>query len=223
MCHKIIVLGASGHAKVISDIIIKTGNTLIGFLDDNVEEGTTILKYQEKEFKVIGKIKDASKLLKESEDIKFTIAIGNNNIRGKISQEQKIPYITLIHPSANISIGTTIGDGTVIMANATINAGTTIGKHCIINTGAIVEHDNKLENYVHISPNATLAGTVYVGEYTHIGVGATIKNNINIVSNCIIGAGAVVVKNIEEKGTYVGVPTKKIGKGKNNENISISK
>lgn len=212
MHNKIIVLGASGHAKVISDIVIKTGNTLMGFLDDNINAGTTIIKFEHQEYKVLGKIEDAIKIFKDNPDAKFIIAIGDNITRAKIAEELKLPYITLIHPSANISILTTIGEGTVIMANATVNAGAQIGSHCIINTGAIVEHDNKIENYVHISPNATIAGTVNIGECTHIGAGAIVRNNINITSNCVIGAGAVVVKNIEEKGTYVGVPAKLLKK-----------
>lgn len=210
MCDKIILLGASGHAKVIADIVIKTGNTLVGFLDDNIKVGTTIIKYEQQEYKVLGKIKDAIKISKENSDVEFIIAIGNNYVREKIANEYELPYITLIHPSANIAINTKIGEGTVIMANATVNAGAQIGSHCIVNTGVVVEHDNKLEDYVHISPNATLCGTVKVGKLTHIGAGATVKNNINITGNCIIGAGAVVVKDIVEEGTYIGVPSKKI-------------
>ena len=209
MNHKIIVLGASGHAKVIADIIIKSKNVLMGFLDDNMEIDKTVLIYNEQKFKVLGKISDSLKFLEKNSDIKFVIAVGDNYARARIAKTYNLPYTTLIHPNANISIETTIGDGTVIMANAVVNAGTIIGKYCIINTGSIVEHDNKLANYVHISPNATLSGTVNVGEYTHIGANATVKNNINITNDCIIGAGAVVVKDIIEKGIYVGVPARR--------------
>ena len=50
-----------------------------------------------------------------------------------------------------------------------------------------------------------------VSENTWIGAGATVSNNVNICADCMIGAGAVVIKNIEEPGTYVGVPARKIG------------
>ena len=43
-----------------------------------------------------------------------------------------------------------------------------------------------------------------------LGVGSAVKNNVSITSDCTIGAGAVVVDNIEESGTYVGVPAKKV-------------
>ena len=52
---KVIVLGASGHAKVIAEIINKSGDEIVGFLDDNVNiQGKSI--YLDK--KVIGKISD---------------------------------------------------------------------------------------------------------------------------------------------------------------------
>lgn len=34
--HKnVVIIGAGGHAKVIADIIKKSGDTIVGFLDDN--------------------------------------------------------------------------------------------------------------------------------------------------------------------------------------------
>lgn len=210
MCHKIVVLGAGGHAKVVADIIIKTKNILIGFLDDKVTIGKTIIKHNNQESKVIGKINDSIKLYEQHKDLEFIIAIGSNYSRKNLSNKYNLPYITLIHPSADIGINVKIGEGTVIMPNAIINPGTKVGKHCIINSGAVIEHDNIIEDFVHVSPNATLCGTVKIGEMTHIGAGCTVKNNIEICGGCVVGAGSVVVKNILEKGTYIGVPSKRM-------------
>lgn len=207
MNNKVVIVGAGGHGKVIADIIEKSKDKLIGFLDDKrtIEE-VVIGKY-----KVIGKIKDIISLSQKDPTIQFIIGIGNNKIRKKIAEEyQKMNYYIAIHPSAQIALGVNIGKGTAIMANACINSSSKIGEHCIINTGAVVEHDNNIESYVHISPNATLCGTVQVGELTHIGAGVIVRNNIKICSNCIIGAGGVVVKDINESATYIGVPTKKL-------------
>ena len=209
MNKNVIIIGAGGHSKVIADIIVKSQDNVLGFLDDNIPINTVIIK--EKNLKVLGKIEDSLKLREKNNDIEFVIGIGNNKTRKAITEKYpNLNYYTAIHPSSQIALDVKIEDGTVIMANACINTSTTVGKHCIINTGAIIEHDNIIEDYVHISPNATLCGTVKIGELTHIGAGSTIKNNINICSNCIIGAGAVIVKDINEEGTYVGVPAKKI-------------
>lgn len=204
MSKDVIIIGAGGHAKVIADIIYKSGDNLIGFLDDNLaNKGKEI--YLGK--KVLGTTKDIENYNKNY----FVIGIGNNSIRKKINNENNLKLYTAIHPSAIIAQDVKIGIGSVIMAGVVINPGTVIGKNCIINTCSSLDHDNLLEDYVHISPGAHLAGTVSVKEGTWICTGAIVKNNITIGKNNIIGAGGVVIKDIiEENTTYVGVPAKRI-------------
>ena len=200
MNKKIIIIGASGHGKVLADLAIKNKYEILGFLDDGKPEGEIC------GFPIIGKVE---KCLEYQEQCEFIIAIGNNAIRKKIAEMYPVKWATLIHPTAVLGLNAEISEGTVVMANAVINPEAKIGKHCIINTAAVVEHDNVLADYVHISPNAALAGTVHVGEQTHIGIGAAVRNNIQITENVVIGAGAVVVKNICEQGIYFGTPARK--------------
>lgn len=195
---KLIIIGASGHGKVIADIAEKNGYEKIKFLDDN-ENIKECAGYP-----VVGKVSEAA-MMKDDK----IVAIGNAKIRKKI-QENLSNVITLVHPQAVISRRVTIGEGSVVMAGAVINSDTIIGKGCIINTGASVDHDCRIGDYVHVSVSAHAAGTVQVGEQSWIGIGAIISNNINITKECMIGAGTVVIKNIEETGTYVGVPARKI-------------
>lgn len=203
MSKKVVIIGASGHGKVIADIIIKSGDKVVGFLDDADDvQGKTIVG-----FSVLGKTKDYKKFA----DCEFVIAIGNPYIREKIADLLQVKWYTAIHPTAIISsLDVEIGEGTVVMANAVINSSAIIGKHCIINTAVVIEHDSVLEDYVHISPNATLAGIVTIGKSTHIGAGACTKQVLSVAKDCIIGAGSVIVKDITESGTYAGVPVKKI-------------
>lgn len=152
MPKEVVIIGAGGHSKVVADIIIKSGDKLIGFLDDNLEVGSKIIE----NYQVLGKIEECLNLQKEKKDLYFIIAIGDNHIRKEIYSKYKLNYYTAVHPNSNIGLEAQIGEGTVVMANACINSSTQIGKNCIINTGAIIEHDNKIDNYVHVSPNATL-------------------------------------------------------------------
>lgn len=201
MSKKLVIIGASGHGKVIADIALKNGYEIIGFLDDN-DSLKEICG-----FPVLGSTKNVCEY---KENYEFVIAIGNNEIREKIATTYDVKWATLVHPTAIIGMQVQIGEGTVIMANAVINPCATVGRHCVINTGAIVEHDNYLADYVHVSPSATLAGTVIIGRGTHIGVGACVKNNTNITENVVVGAGAAVVKNITEAGVYVGIPARRM-------------
>ena len=193
---KLVIIGASGHGKVIADIAVKSGYEEIVFLDDD---------NQIKEcagFPVVGKTSDANKIHGDK-----IVAIGNANIRERI-QNGLNDVVTLIHPSAVISRRTEIGEGTVIMAGAVVNSDTVIGKGCIINTGATVDHDCRIDDYVHVSVGTHVAGTCEIGKRTWIGAGATVSNNITICGDSMIGAGAVVIKDIEKSGTYIGVPAK---------------
>lgn len=203
MSKSVVIIGAGGHGKVIADIVIKSGDKVVGFLDDAMEKGKRVAGIE-----ILGNIMD----FRNYPDCEFIVAIGNPEVRERVVYNlEGVKWYTAIHPTAVLSsLEVEIGEGTVIMANAVINSCVKICKHCIINTGAVVEHDNIIDNYVHISPNVTLAGCVNVGKMTHIGAGACVINNVNITKNCIIGAGSTVLQDITKSGTYVGVPVRRI-------------
>lgn len=196
--NKIVIIGESGHGKVVADIAKACGYEEILFLDD-----------AEKPLSV-GKVSD---YIKYKEEAAFVVAIGNSRIRERIQKQllgDECKVETLVHPQAVIGSDVSIGIGTVIMPGAVINAGACIGSGVIINTCSSVDHDCEIRDYCHVAVGSHLAGTVLVGEHTWIGAGATISNNLSICAECMIGAGAVVVKDIAESGTYVGVPAKKL-------------
>ena len=204
MKHKLIIIGAKGHGKVVADIAIKQNKwKSIAFLDDDVTIKTNM------GLDVIGQTDDA---FKYKDDADFFVAIGNNATRENLQENLKkegFSITTLIHPSTIIGTDVEIGIGTAIMAGVVINSATRIGQGCIINTSCSVDHDNVIEDYVHISPGAHIAGTVKIGKGSWIGIGSVISNNINIIDGCQTGAGAVVVKDITETGLYIGVPGRK--------------
>ncbi len=191
---KLIIVGASGHGKVVADIAKRCGYTDIAFLDD--DETVTACAG----FPVIGKSTEAP-------DGDLFVAIGNAEVRKCLAEYYRDrTQPVLIHPGAIIAEGTEIGAGTVVMAGAVINPDTIIGSGCIINTCSSVDHDCVVSDYVHIAVGAHLCGTVNVGAGTWIGAGAVVSNNVSICKRCMIGAGAVVVHDINVQGTYVGVP-----------------
>ena len=205
MKDKLIIIGASGHGKVVADIAIKMNKwQSIAFLDD--DESIKISMGLE----VIGKTADA---FTYKDEVDFFVAIGSNSTREKIQEKliaEGLNVVSLIHPSAIIGIDVEVGIGTAVMAGVVVNSSTRIGKGCIINTSASLDHDNVIEEYVHVSPGVNMAGTVKVGKGSWIGIGSVISNNVNICSGCKVGAGAVVVKDITEPGIYVGVPVRRV-------------
>ena len=192
----IYLIGASGHAKVIIEILEKM-KFRIGGLQDANPDISNLLDYDVHQH--------LPKFYNNKGD-QVIITIGNNAIRKKIAQANSYKYISAIHPSASISKRASIGVGTVVMAGVSINANVRIGKHSIINTNSSIDHDCILEDFVHVSPNAALAGNVTVGEGSHIGIGACIIQGVTIGKWSTIGAGTVIINNIPDGCTVVGNP-----------------
>ena len=193
-----ILYGASGHAKVIIDILKKNKINISTIIDDN------------KDLKSILELK-VNPINKITINETVLISIGNNKTRKLISEKlNTINYGRAIHPNTTIDNTSIIQEGTVVMANVIINSSSNIGKHCIINTNSVIEHDCNIGDFVHVSPSATLCGNVTIGEGTHIGAGAIIIPNIKIGKWCVIGAGSVVIKDVPDNITMVGNPAKPI-------------
>jgi sugar O-acyltransferase (sialic acid O-acetyltransferase NeuD family) len=187
--------GASGHAKVIIEILEKQGIKIQGLFDDNLDiKG--LLNYA-----VLGS-PEPNKPIEEE----VIVSIGFNPIRKQIVEKYRFNYGKAIHLNAEISTRSTIGEGSVVMGNTIINSGVEIGKHVIINTSASIDHDCIIEDFVHISPNATLCGDVFVGEGTHVGAGAVIIPGVKIGKWTVVGAGSVIIKDVPDFATVVGNP-----------------
>lgn len=201
---KLILIGDSGHAKVIEHIAVRANWNVIAKLDDKYSESTVDSKDQVK-----GPTSMISNLL--DEDTYILIAIGANRVRKLIFEKLNVPlekYAVVIDPSAIISEDTVVGYGTCIMPNSVVNPASKIGNHVILNTRCVVEHDNVIEDYVHISPGSTLTGNVTVEEGCHIGAGATLIPSINVGSWTVVGAGSTVIRDVENDVTVVGTPSR---------------
>lgn len=199
--NRLIIIGASGHGKVVADIARLSGYTDIAFLDDapGIEEVSG--------YPVLGAVSMCPEFLQDD----FFVAIGNSDIRRRIQDEitsSGARLVTLIHPSAVVAQDVAIGEGSAVMAGAVINPSVRIGRGCIVNTSASVDHDCVIGDFSHISVGAHLAGSACIESGCWIGIGAVVSNNLSVCVDTTVGAGAVVTRNIDTPGTYVGVPAR---------------
>ncbi|HBI00847.1 MAG TPA: acetyltransferase [Flavobacterium sp.] len=206
MDNKVTLYGASGHGKVIIDILESQGIAIASILDDNPNI-TELLSYPT--------VKPNSTVDNAYTNLIFSI--GNNKIRKMLAAKINCAFAKAIHPTAIISNHSKVNEGTVVMAGVVINPDTIVGKHCIINTGAVIEHDCVIEDFVHISPNVSLAGNVLVSEGAHVGIGASIIQGVKIGKWSTIGAGAVILKDVPDYAVVVGNPGKIIKYNSANE------
>jgi len=191
-----ILYGASGHAKVIIEILEHRGQPITGLVDADPHI-KALLGYP-----VYPSFNDAAIDVNNQ----VIIAIGNNAVRKKLTAEITQAFGTAIHPSAILSSRCEVAPGTVVMAGVVVNSSVRIGSHVILNTNCGIDHDCVIGNYVHISPNATLAGNVTVGEGAHIGIGACVIQGIKIGNWATIGAGAVIINDVPDGAVVVGNP-----------------
>ena len=199
MSDGVIVIGASGHAKVVISSLLAAGITVAGVYDDDQEKwGCEISKC-----KVFGPLSMIGDLSGES----ALMAVGNNNVRKRlVSCFEKLKWLTVIHPAAYVHPSAIIGAGTVVFAGAVIQPDTIIGKHCIINSGATIDHDCIIGDYVHVAPGTNLAGSVKVGDGAFLGIGSAVIIGVTIGKWSTIGAGGVVINDIPSNAVAVGVP-----------------
>ena len=208
---KVLIVGSSGHSKVIIDIFEKEDkHVIIGLLDAFRQIGEETLGY-----KIVGKEEDLPDLILKYPNCKLFIAIGDNWIRQKVMNKiinliPTIEFASTIHPSAQIAKNVQIGKGVAIMAGAIINSDTTIEDFTIINTKASIDHDCKMKNFSSLAPNATTGGNVIIGEYSAILIGATITHGLTVGNHSVVGAGALLMKNCEDSIIMYGIPANKI-------------
>ncbi len=206
----IFIFGASGHAKVVIDIVERQpGLRITTVIDDNAAlHGQAFFGYG------IGGGRDTLlELFRQNKIDGGIVAIGNNGVRASVAEwltQNSIKRIAAIHPRAQIGREILVGAGSVVMAGVVINSATMIGEDVIINTGATVDHDCVIGNAVHIAPGCHLCGNVTVGKGTLIGAGSTVIPGVRIGANALIGAGSTVLCDVPDGARMAGSPCRKI-------------
>lgn len=207
----ILLIGSSGHAKVVIDIVEKEKcYQIIGLIDAFRKVGETTIGYD-----VLGTEADIPDLVEKNNITGFLVAIGDNSIREKVVTNIKetcpyVPFVSAIHPTASIGKDVTIGCGTVIMAGAVVNSCCNVGEFCIINTNASLDHDSFMENFSSLAPRVSTGGNCTIGNFTAIGIGAILRHGISIGNDTVIGAGSLVMNNLDDFIVAYGIPAKKI-------------
>jgi sugar O-acyltransferase (sialic acid O-acetyltransferase NeuD family) len=202
------VYGASGHGKVVADILLSCkSSTLRGFIDDNDGlRGTLVLGLP-----VLGNSKWLQERARSGLSIYVALGIGDNSIRKRVAEGCRdigIEMATIVHPSAHVSTFANIGSGSVVMAQAAINPGASIGEGVIVNTSSSIDHDVVMGDFSHAAPNSCMGGNSRLGRLSHLGLGASVIQGVTIGERTVIGAGAVVVRDIPDDVVAVGVPAR---------------
>jgi sugar O-acyltransferase (sialic acid O-acetyltransferase NeuD family) len=205
---QILIYGAGGHAKVVAETARACGIAVSAFLEDGEVRhgqpwfGATILAWPRF-------LDDRPRW----SGIPVVPAVGDNAARARIVEQLARlgwPVRSLVHPSATVARGVTVGEGTVILPGAVVNPDAVLGRGAIINSGAVVEHDCLVGDFAHLSPRSALGGGARVGAMVHIGLGAVVLPRVSVGDGSVVGAGAAVIRDVPPGVTVVGVPARLI-------------
>ena len=208
---RVLIVGSSGHARVIVDIIERAGlHEIVGLLDDSKSKGAIEIGYP-----ILGGVGDLPDLVRLHNPQGYFIAVGDNWNRGLIaarveSLAPELSAVTAIHPGAEIARSAAVREGTAVMAGAIINSGASVGRFCIVNTRASLDHDCRLEDFSSVGPGATLAGNARVGAYSAVCLQACAAEKTSIGSHTVVGAGSVVLDDLPDEVLAYGTPARVI-------------
>lgn len=179
---------------------------IVGLIVSNLPPGTICFGCR-----VLGSELDLPVLIEQYGIQAGSIGVGDNWARSQfLARIERIcptlPFVTAVHPSAQIGRDVRIGDGTVIMAGAVVNSGSEIGRFSIVNTKASLDHDGRMGAFTSLAPGVTVGGNVAIGDFSAISLGASVIHRVRIGSHSVIGAGAVVIRDVPERVVAFGVP-----------------
>jgi UDP-perosamine 4-acetyltransferase len=197
----VIILGSGGHARVLLEVLQRTGRTIVGFTDANRDRWKT----QYRDVTVLGDDDIVSSYSPMA--VELVNGIGNRARRGDsdLAGRQRLyqdfrgrgfrfPPVTS-HGSI-LAADVVLGDGVQVMAGTVVQPGCTIGDNTIVNTSASVDHDCRIGAHCHVAPGAVLCGGVVIGVNVHVGAGATVLPGVQIGDGAVVAAGATIVKDV---------------------------
>jgi sugar O-acyltransferase (sialic acid O-acetyltransferase NeuD family) len=192
------LVGNGGHAR---EEMSQMGEHLTRFVDHKYWDGLDPYVKPLREF--------------DPEEWELMVAVAESSARFDIVSRlpSNTRYFSFIHQTALImDSNVEIGYGSFIGAYSILTTNIKIGNHALLNRGNHIGHDCEIGDFFSAMPGSIVSGNVKIFDCVYLGNNSTIKEKISINSHCTVGMNAAVIKNINEIGTYVGVPAKKINR-----------
>ncbi len=205
--HKLIIVGAGGFGRELYsflwDCFSKDEYEVKGFLgkDPLQLEGLGI------DFDVLGDPETYQPL----EEDRFLLAIGNMPARRRVVEAIAAKggrFLTMVHPSAYVSPGAKIGEGSIVYPFACVSNMADLNDYVHLSIYASMGHDSRAGRFCLLAPYATLNGFSYLEDEVYVSTHSTVAPEIRVGAQTKISANSVVMQNTPARSFVYGVPGK---------------
>lgn len=209
---KVIILGGSGAGLIAASIVERNNEIqLLGFLNDNFNEGDYITSYSKK-IPVLGKINVVNKLIEDKDTYAFVAFEGIRDPYNSYEtlKSLNIPREKLINIFDKMSVVPEeyceIGRGIMVAPFSQMSPGVHVSDYCLLLGNSFLGHNSYLEEFVKLTTNSVVGANVRIGLGTTVGTNSVIRERVSIGKFCLIGSGSVVVKDVPDNTIVVGNP-----------------
>jgi sugar O-acyltransferase (sialic acid O-acetyltransferase NeuD family) len=125
-------------------------------------------------------------------------------------------WATVVHPTASVPQGSSLGPGTLLLAGVVITTPLRIGAHVVAMPHVLITHDDKISDGVTFAGRVSLGGAVTVGECAYFGQGSLVREMLFIGAGAVIGMGSAVLHDVPAGEVWADVPARRI---RNRQNL----
>jgi sugar O-acyltransferase (sialic acid O-acetyltransferase NeuD family) len=208
---ELVIVGAGGFgretAQAVHAINARGGAwRLLGFLDDDPArhgtsiDGTVVISGRNE----IGQLPNASVVVSTGRPEDY---VSRLRIVGELGLQAE-RYATIVHPTAAISVSSSIGPGSVLLAHVALTAAVRVGAHVAIMPQVVLTHDDVVEDFATLASGVRLGGSVHVGRAAYLGAGALVREGRSVGAGALVGMGAVVTRDVPAHEVWAGVPAR---------------
>jgi sugar O-acyltransferase (sialic acid O-acetyltransferase NeuD family) len=216
MTRDLVIVGAGGFARetaaavsaanaAVAGTAVPTWRVL-GFLDDNEALHGTYRTG----FPIIGGLA----ALADLPDAQVVVCVGNPSdytSRLRIVRRLDLPeerYATVVHPTASVGAGVTLGAGSVLLAHVALTADVAVGANVAVMPHATLTHDDRVGDFATIASGVRVGGGAVVGTGAYLGSGALVREGVHIGAWSQVGMGSVVLRDVPAGQVWVGAPAR---------------
>ena len=199
------IVGAGGFARETASAAAAAGWRVTGFADDDPALHGVVRSGH----RVLGPVDSVLKT-----DAAVVVCVGNPRnftARRRIVERLGLPeqrYATVVHPSAVIGAGCTVGPGSVLLAGAVLTADVTVGSHVAVMPQVVLTHDDRIGDHVTVASGVRLGGGAVLAPGAYVGAGALVREGVTVGAGSLIGMGSVVLHDVPAGEVWAGNPAR---------------